>query len=338
MNNFPYEIFPASEKRDSKSKNGDSLNYLELIEKKLVILCVSDGVGSLPNDWLASATTCKIFIENFIKQSGALETRMEIAVLAAHSDVLTLSKQSSMAATLVVAIVDFNSNKIYYLSIGDSRIFIVDNENAKLITIDDTTSIPVKVNNSIVIKDGIPLYTHPITKAIGQREKLEFEISSVPFNAGESVVLATDGIHNHSMLPNNILELLSLNNLSNKLLIAVNECSRENNDDATILILRRNDFPSISKSMYQEAIHKNQNCKLDKLYPHLLSKCAVELVDQYIIAKDWEAMKCCLEYIYVKKLLPSRDILISWLDNVAFQNVNDTSIKNVLRKAIQISS
>jgi PPM family protein phosphatase len=337
LNKTLFDIYYDSKKRDIKPKNGDSLKFFEIIEEQLVILCVSDGVGSLSKDWLASATTCRIFIENFIKESGAIETRMEIAVLAAHSDVITLSKQSSMAATLVAAVVDLNSDKIYYISIGDSRIFIVDNENAKLITIDDTTSIPVKVNNSIVIKDGIPLYTHPITKAIGQREKLEFEISSVPFKAGESVVLATDGIHNHSMLPNNILELLSLNNLSNKLLIAVNECSLENNDDATILILRRNDFPNGSKSLYQEAILKNLDFKLGKLYDHLLTDCAIELIEQSINNKDWETVKNCLEYIYANKLLPNRDILISWLDKIVEQQVNNRDILLNIRKLIQIS-
>jgi protein phosphatase len=335
---IPYTVFSRSVKQDGKPKNGDSSNYAELNDEQLIILCVSDGVGSLSKDWLASDTTCKKFIENFTKQSGTIESRMENAVLTAHSEVLTLSNQSSMAATLVAAVVENNSNKIKYLSIGDSRIFIIDNQNAKLITSDDTTSIPVKVNNNIVIKDGIPLYTHPITKAIGQKEKLEFEISSYPFNPGESVILATDGIHNHGMLPFNILELFSLDNLSSKLSIAVNECSQENNDDATILILRRNDFPGDSKSMYQETILKNKDYKLDKLYPHLLSNCAVELVDQYIIAKDWITVQNCLEYILMKKLLPQRDILISWLNIIITQNVNDANISGILRKLIQISS
>lgn len=334
----PYDIYYSSEKRDSKLKNGDSLHFSELQEEHLVILCVSDGVGSLSKDWLASEATCKIFNENIIKQSGTIESRIEYAVLAAHSGVLALSNQASMAATLVAAIVDFNSDKIYYLSIGDSRIFIVDNENARLITIDDTISIPVKVNNNIVIKDGIPLYTHPITKAIGQRETLEFEISSVPFNAGESVVLATDGIHNHSMLPNNLLELFKSKYISAILTRRVSECSRENNDDATILILRRNDFPKDSKSLYRDAILKNKDDKSDKLYPHLLTNCAVELIDQHIDVKDWETLKNCLEYIYSKKLQPSRDILISWLNNIFAQNVNDANISGILRKLIQISS
>ena len=335
MNDKLYNIYYAAEKKESKSRNGDCFKFLELSEEKIVVLCVSDGISSLSKDWLASEVTCDKFIENFKIQPGTINSRIKNSVLAAHSEVLTLSSRSTMASTLVTAVVDFKSNRLYYLSIGDSRIFIVDNENAKLITIDDSTSIPVKVNDSIIIKDGVPLFTHPITKAIGQKEKLEFEIHSYPFNPGESVVLATDGIHNHGMIPINILELLSLFDPSSKLSSAVCECSRENNDDATVLILRRNDFPRNSKSIYQDAILMNNDYLSEKLYPHLLTNCAVELVDQYIIERDWDTVIKCLEYIYMKRLFPSKDILISWLNNIVAKS---TSIKNIIRKLIQINS
>jgi hypothetical protein len=242
-----------------------------------------------------------------------------------------------MAATLVSAVVDFKLDTLYYLSIGDSRVFIVNNESATLITVDDTTSIPVKANNSIMIKDGVPLYIHPITKAIGQKEKLKFNINSFPFNPGESVVLATDGIHNHGVLPNNILESLKQDNLSNMLLTAVSDCSRENNDDATILILRRNDFPYNSKSLYEDTILKNINLNTSKLYPHLLINCACDLIEQYIKVEDWETVKKCLEYIYENKLFPARNVLISWLDKMLAQNLNNTNILSTVRKLIQIS-
>ena len=338
MNKLPYEIYHASEKRDSKSKNGDSLNYLELIEEKLVILCVSDGVGSLPNDWLASDTTCRVFVKKFIELSRTTESKIGLAVLEANNEVKALSENGRMAATLVGVVVDFNSDRINYVSIGDSRIFIVDCNGVNLITKDDTMSIPVKINNEILVKDGVPVYSFPITKAIGQNEKLEFEINSKPFNAGETLILATDGIHNHGVLPYNILDLINQKNISARLPSVVSECSRENNDDATILILRRKDFPSGSKSLYKNAIIKNLDYESEKLYGHLLTNSAIELVEENISMKDWGTVKDCLEYIYVKKLFPPRDILISWLNNIVTQNINDTNILMTLRKLIQISS
>ncbi len=338
MGKLLYEIFYQTEKRDNKSKNGDSLNIYELVEDHLVVLCVSDGVGSLSKDWLASETTCKTFTEQFVNCSGTIESRLHCAVLSAHSAVLNLSNQSSMAATLIAVVVDFNKDRIYYLSIGDSRIFIVDSNGAKLITEDNTMSIPVKINNEFIVNNGVPVYSFPITKAIGQNEKLEFEIYSKPFNAGESIVLATDGIHNHGLLPSTILDLINQKNIEANLQSVVSECSRQNNDDATILILRRNDFPNNTKSLYEDAILNNIDYKLEKLYAHLLSDCAIDLFYRTIEMEEWEKAKKCLEYIYEKKLLPSKVILIGFLDLVITQNTKEKNIQNLLRKLIQISS
>ena len=128
MQNKPYDIYYSSVKREGKLKNGDNFNFAELNDEQLVALCVADGVSSCPKDWLASDTTCTIFIEKFKNLAGTMEQRIKKSVLASHSAVLDSSDVSGMAATLVAVIVDFNSNKIYYVSIGDSRIFIVDNE------------------------------------------------------------------------------------------------------------------------------------------------------------------------------------------------------------------
>jgi PPM family protein phosphatase len=338
VQNKPFDIYHSSVKREGKLKNGDNFNFAELNDEQLVALCVADGVSSCPKDWLASDTACSIFIEKFTNLIGALEQRIKKSALASHSAVLDSSVVSGMAATLVAVIVDFNSNKIYYVSIGDSRIFVSNNEEIVLITKDDTISIPVKMNYDILINDGLPVFTHPITKAVGQREMLEFEINSYPFNPGESVILATDGIHNHGMPPYNLLELLGAKNISDKLSLAVSECSRENNDDATILILRRNDFPDNSNSYYQNVILKNIDYKSEKLYAHLIIDCAEELINRSINEDEWDNLKKCLEYVYEHRLTFTKDILINWLNQILMKEQKFTHIQFLLKKLIQISS
>ncbi|MBE0651256.1 MAG: hypothetical protein IH595_10495, partial [Bacteroidales bacterium] len=233
----------------------------------------------------------------------------------------------------------FNLNKIYFISIGDSRIFIKkNNENPELISKDDSIAFPVTINKKIVMKDGVPVISIPITKAIGQRDILEFEINMHSFSAGESVILATDGIHDHGILPYNISDLINQKNISTKLQSAVSECSRENNDDATILILRRNDFPSGSKSLYRDAILNNIDFTSEKLFGHLLTDCAVELVNQSIEFDDWAKVKQCLNYLSDQRLLLTKETLIDWLNLVLTKNANDRKIISLLKELIRISS
>jgi len=332
-----YEIFYASEKRNGKLKNGDNLNFAELNDEQLVALCVADGVSSCPKDWLASETACYTFIEKFTNLTGAIEQRIKKSVLASHSAVLTKSDPLGMASTFVAAIVNFRLNRVYYLSIGDSRIFIIDNKGVKLITNDDTISIPVKVNNTFVINNGAPVFSHPITKAIGQKEKLLFEIESHPFNPGETIILATDGIHNHGMLPEDIIKLLSYSNISARLTQEVIECSRGNNDDATTLIFRRNDFPSDSESIYRDTIINGYSYKSKKLYPHLTIKYLIKIINKAIYENDFELVQKCLDYLREQDLILSKDILIQWLNDVALKNIINSDLQILLRRLIQKS-
>jgi len=332
-----YDIYFSSEKKNGKLKNGDNFNFKKITDEHLVIFCIADGVGSTQKDWLASETACKCFADSFSICSGSIEERIKKSVLNSHKRVRTLASGFSMMTTFAAVVIDETLDLIKYVNIGDSRIFLLNNEGIKLLSVDDSVSIPIKYNNELILSGGSPLLEHPITKAIGQTEQLEFDIFTYPFKPSESIVLATDGIHNHGMLPYSITKLFNLRNISLKLTNEVKECSIENNDDATILIFRRSDYEKNQRILYENVLLNSKDYLAEKLYSHILIDIATELLQESIEKSDIERMKTCLQYLYDKKLLVDKERLIKWLDKIVLMKDHNRDIQIILRKLIQIS-
>lgn len=82
-NNF--EIFGKSIKDPGKHKNGDFYDHT-ILDNKLVILALADGVGSKNYDWLASQTACKLFIGFCKEQLGENYTSDDIRKICNQVD------------------------------------------------------------------------------------------------------------------------------------------------------------------------------------------------------------------------------------------------------------
>ena len=57
-----FEIFGISQVERNKGKCGDYYAY-KVFNDEWVVMALADGVGSMPCDWLASKTTCEMFIQ-----------------------------------------------------------------------------------------------------------------------------------------------------------------------------------------------------------------------------------------------------------------------------------
>lgn len=82
-------------------------------------------------------------------------------------------------------------------SVGDSRAYLVRQEEAQLLTHDDTwlASVLGAAQARVASAQAHPM-RHVLTNVIGTRGGASPEILTVPWQPGDVVVLATDGLHN----------------------------------------------------------------------------------------------------------------------------------------------
>ena len=131
-------------------------------------------------------------------------------------------------------------NEVYYLSVGDSRIYYIDDnfEKIKQITEDDTyVNTLVKTN---VINEDEAL-THPqrhmLTKAIGVFKDVDFNVSTLRDKDGY-LLLCTDGMTN--MLSNEQILDVFKNEKFDKIAEALVKKANENggNDNITVVVVK----------------------------------------------------------------------------------------------------
>lgn len=123
-------------------------------------------------------------------------------------------KYNGMGTTIVLVAVIYN--KVYYLSVGDSRLYYISNDrnSIKQITEDDTYVNTLLKTNAIEQKD---VENHPqkhvLTKAIGVFKDIKTELHVLNETSGY-LLLCTDGLTN--MLDNeDILQVLQMKKFEN---------------------------------------------------------------------------------------------------------------------------
>lgn len=238
-----FSISKFSEKKPSKLRCGDYVDYAVIESENLIVLALADGVGSTACDWKAAETTVNSFINNFSSNSKFdIADRFEISVNQTDSTVRSEQGAcSGMSATLVAAIWDMKNKMIYYTSIGDSRIYAYNGDKLTQITHDDSKAVimrkkdgkPYEAAGSVVIMEGI-------TNAIGALKP--FEIHKLTDAGIHGLVFMSDGVYNY--LPNFETELINLFeniDLTDEHLKRMHtQTGSEQGDDFSVLMVRNN--------------------------------------------------------------------------------------------------
>jgi protein phosphatase len=174
--------------------NEDSM----LILPAIGLFVVADGMGGHNGGEVASALAVRI-LEEFL--SG--EERVDTNALAegfrrANDGILTTAEGSpeyeGMGTTVVTAIA--REDRLVYGSVGDSRLYLWRRGRLTQLTKDDSwvsRVLPADVQGSA------ELSTHPmrhvLTKVVGVRSDLDPSVGHCRFEAGDSLLLCSDGLH-----------------------------------------------------------------------------------------------------------------------------------------------
>jgi serine/threonine protein phosphatase PrpC len=236
------EISKRSYQNPQKSRNGDYCEFEMLEQEQLVILALGDGVGSSPCDWNASKLSCEQFIESFKSNpSKEISERIAQSLKAVNQEFLhTGDVCEGMKTTFCGVVWDFANSEIYYVSIGDSRIFEFSNNGLIQISRDEVKSVILrKRDGKPMIIAGVAVTAEGVANVIGSPE-LTFEVKVKSDDGVEGMVLTTDGMHGASTkFEEDGVRAISAVNLENGLEQLCNNYKDLQKDDMTILAARR---------------------------------------------------------------------------------------------------
>lgn len=203
-----------------RSNNEDSY-FAKKYSDDVALYIVADGLGGYEGGEIASRLlTLKMsryfekHLNDNLKDEKFISEMLLNSLEKINNDIYkmekTNQKYNGMGTTVVIVAVIYE--KIYFLSVGDSRLYFIDDnmKRIKQVTEDDTYVNTLLKTNAIEQKD---VENHPqkhvLTKAIGVFKEVNTKVNVLNENNGY-LLLCTDGLTN--MLDNKaILQILKLN-------------------------------------------------------------------------------------------------------------------------------
>ena len=182
-----------------KRKNNADYMLVYNFDENTAIYLVLDGIGGTNGGEVASKLAAEKTVE-YIKahylESNIADT-LKLAVKYANKCVYETAKANKeykdMGTTIVLLFV--RGDEGYHISIGDSRIYEVKDEEIVQITEDDTY-VNALVKDNIISKEEAKVHPerHVILRALGVSKSVNFDVSKIENTNGKKYLLCTDGL------------------------------------------------------------------------------------------------------------------------------------------------
>lgn len=229
-----------------KRKNNEDSCFV-IPEDKIYI--VADGVGGNNSGEVASRSAVS-FVADYVKKNPIKSVKGQEKIKkyfincieAANSLICGLSLQNAenkgMATTLVLAYV--SRRKAYIVNIGDSRAYLMRDNDLTQIT-EDHTYVNTLIKAGSLTEDAARNHSkrHIITRALGGDDRVEPDIFEIKLIKDDILLLCTDGLHGE-VEDSKICEILSsgqqMSELCNQLITRSNRCG--GNDNITVVCVK----------------------------------------------------------------------------------------------------
>lgn len=169
-------------------------------ESEAFLLAVSDGMGGQRSGEVASQMTLQALLDRMLRTAKvAPYDRLVQAVEDANYKVYKESgrklEYSGMGATLTAALIE--GGNCYVAEIGDSRAYLLRRGRIKQLTTDQSL-IHIFVSRGLLTREEAERSTHRgmLLQAIGVKEEIEVAVTSFPLQAGDCLILCSDGLSN----------------------------------------------------------------------------------------------------------------------------------------------
>jgi protein phosphatase len=177
------------------SKHGGILGY------------VCDGMGGMKNGGMAATVAGQALVASYQAKSASAEISESLkdALTAANAAVCKLTVESGLKigeiGTTLSAIV-VHHNRLYWISVGDSRVYLLRGRNLIQLTTDHTYSL--YLNRRVATGEISLLEAHSdpdrdlLISHLGQEfpEHIDCNITPYLLESGDKLLVCSDGIHN----------------------------------------------------------------------------------------------------------------------------------------------
>jgi protein phosphatase len=161
------------------------------LERERLVIGVADGMGG----HVAGEVASRIAIEAAIGAEGSPVERVEAANEAVLAKSRSEPKLRGMGTTLTLAIFDHEAVEIGH--IGDSRAYLQRDDALRQLTTDHSLVAEMIAAGELGPEEAaVHPYRSVITRAIGLDEKLRIDRVTADLEAGDRVLLCTDGLTN----------------------------------------------------------------------------------------------------------------------------------------------
>lgn len=216
---------------------------------KLAVVC--DGMGGMEGGEKASQKAVEKLVEDFEKWNGEnVHAFLKEEAIKMDREVSSLYDEQGKlldAGTTVVAVVII-SNKMYWLSVGDSRIYVLRGNEMQCVTRDHNYGYKMeqKLKNGEVTEIeflGEQKKFEALVSYIGMGQPKMIDVPKRPFELiyDDRVLLCSDGLY--KCLKKDVIENLLLsrykdvNTSVDDLISAVENSPKKNKDNTTVIIM-----------------------------------------------------------------------------------------------------
>jgi len=197
-------VYCETNKGLMRENNEDSLIVEE--SDRYNLYAVADGMGGHKAGEVASSIaidTIRDYFkkigdkENFKAPSFIIES-IDAANRRIREEAMNKDECSGMGTTITMAVVDLSLNIAYIANVGDSRAYIVKNDEIFQITEDHTYVNELLKDGKITLEEA---KHHPkrnvITRAVGSEEYVQADIFEIELFDNDVILLCTDGLTTH---------------------------------------------------------------------------------------------------------------------------------------------
>lgn len=187
-----------------RENNEDNLIIVET--EKYNLYAVADGMGGHKAGEIASSMLINVIKEYFVNNNERedfkvptfINESIRIANLKIVGEASNKEEYAGMGTTVTMAVIDLSENVAYIGNVGDSRTYIIRENEIKQITEDHTYVHELVKEGKITLKEA---KSHPnrniITRAIGSEENINIDIFEIELMQNDILLLCSDGLTTH---------------------------------------------------------------------------------------------------------------------------------------------
>jgi len=220
---------------------------------QFMIAGVIDGVGGYEGGEIAAAITKEIVLNELSEIGKDVTAQLDIAFLLANEEIIAKKignrDLAEMACVATVAVIDMEQNQLYYIHVGDTRLYLF--RDNSLVKISHDQSFVGFLEDSGRLTEEAAMQ-HPkrnqIDQALGLTSRdgmtnTYFETGSSPFLPGDIILVCSDGLTDLVNKEALVRVLSKTGSLESKAAELVDLANAAGGKDNITVVLSRNDKP-----------------------------------------------------------------------------------------------